>query len=65
MQRRRVLNRPDITLDSYIISARSHAETVRYFGDPNHPYTMDDFTMHHVLFPGFAAAQLLEAVTVT
>jgi hypothetical protein len=55
-------NNPNITLDSYIISAESYEETVRYFGDPNNPFSRDQFAAHHVLFPSFAAEQLLDAL---
>lgn len=48
-----------ITLDSYVISAQSITETVKYFGDPNRPYSQQEFDEAHVLFPGTAAAQLL------
>jgi hypothetical protein len=57
------IHNPDnavITLDSYVISAQSITETVKYFGDPNHPYSEYKFAENHVLFPGTAAERLLD-----
>lgn len=56
------LNNPNVTLDSYIISAESHTRTVRYFGNPQRPYSIDEFRAQHILFPGTAASQLIQAV---
>lgn len=56
------IHNPDnaiITLDSYVISAQSYTETIKYFGDPNRPYLPEQFDEAHVLFPGTAATQLL------
>lgn len=49
-----------ITLDSYVISVQSYTETTRYFGDPNHPYSSEEFSEAHVLFGEKAAKQLLK-----
>lgn len=54
----------NVTLDSYIISDKSYAETRRFFGDPQNPYSRQEFTDNHVLFPDRAAEELLQKITV-
>jgi hypothetical protein len=56
------LGDPQVSLDAYIISAESYAKTVKYFGDPHHPYSMGEFREQHVLFPGFAVGHLFDAL---
>lgn len=52
----------DIQLDSYIISAENYDQTIRYFGNPHQPFTMNEFQENHVLFPNVAVPQLLDAL---
>jgi len=57
------LNNPKVSLDSFIISAESHGKTSRYFGNPNKPYSLEEFYKHHVLFPGTTATVLEKVVS--
>ncbi len=53
----------NVTLDSYIISDKSYAETRGSFGDPQNPYSRQQFSDNHVLFPDRAAEELLQNIT--
>jgi len=56
------LNNSYITLDAFVISAESYTQTMKYFADPQNPFTPDEFTENHVLFPGISAGVLLEQI---
>lgn len=49
----------NITLGSYVISAESMPDTLKYFGIGQN-YTAQDFDENHVLFPGTAVARLFD-----
>ena len=59
----RQLGNDAVSLDSYIISDKSFAETRSKFGNPANPYSIEDFRRHHVLFPDTAVDVLLTSIT--
>jgi hypothetical protein len=56
------LNNPNISLDSYIITVSSYDEISLGFGDPNNPYSPEEYLKNHVLFPENASSQLLTSI---